>query len=119
MLAANGILKDYRLAEDCVQVTFIKAGLNYESVIQKNNIYPWIRKILVNECKSLLRTKWIKVVAKSLKIKEITCRVRLHRGRNLLREYMIRERATDRERVECKELEVKSKEFKVERLKQV
>lgn len=136
---AYGILKDYHLAQDCVQETFIKAGLNYEKVRNKEKVYPWIYRILINECKGHLRSKWIRHVLRSerildsgsssydtypsiekpnmycyveklpyvmrmpillyyfgdlsvseisiaLKIKESTCRVRLFRGRNMLKE---------------------------------
>lgn len=51
-------LKDYHLAEDVTQETFIQVYNNYESFQQQSSIKTWIIRIAINLCKNQMRTKW-------------------------------------------------------------
>jgi RNA polymerase sigma factor (sigma-70 family) len=132
---AFGILQDPYLALDCVQETFISAGLNYQQLKNKESLVPWLTKILINKCRLARRSQWFRRVtltdefdryttndphslqmsdiyrailklphkyrvvlllayyeqlstaeiASCLRRKESTCRVWLHRGREMLR----------------------------------
>lgn len=51
-------LKDYHLAEDVVQETFIQVYNHYDSFRQKSSVRTWIIQIAINLCKNQMRTKW-------------------------------------------------------------
>ena len=51
-------LKDYQLAEDAVQETFIKAMKSYELFEHKSSEKTWLMRIAINCCKNVMRTKW-------------------------------------------------------------
>ncbi len=53
-------LKDYQLAEDAVQETFIKAMKSYESFEHKSSEKTWLMRIAINCCKNVMRTKWFR-----------------------------------------------------------
>jgi RNA polymerase sigma-70 factor (ECF subfamily) len=53
-------LKDYHLAEDAAQETFIKAVRNYDSFEQKSSEKTWLIKIAVNCCKNIMRSRWFR-----------------------------------------------------------
>lgn len=55
-------LKDYHLAEDVTQETFIQVYNNYESFQQQSSIKTWIIRIAINLCKNQMRTKWFSVM---------------------------------------------------------
>lgn len=51
-------LKDYHLAEDVVQETFIQVYNHYDSFRQQSSVRTWIIQIAINLCKNQMRTKW-------------------------------------------------------------
>lgn len=56
-------LKDYHLAEDIVQNTFLRIFIKYkktgnEEVLKK----PYIIKTAINLCKNQIRTRWFKII---------------------------------------------------------
>ena len=51
-------LRDYHLAEDAVQETFIKVMKNYDSFERKSSEKTWIMRIAINTCKNIMRTRW-------------------------------------------------------------
>ena len=54
-------LKDYQLAEDAVQETFIKAMKSYESFEHKSSEKTWLIRIAINCCKNIMRNRWFKI----------------------------------------------------------
>lgn len=55
-------LKDYHLAEDAAQETFIKAMKSYSSFQHKSDEKTWLTRIAINCCKSTMRTRWFKMI---------------------------------------------------------
>ncbi|MDO4553651.1 MAG: sigma-70 family RNA polymerase sigma factor [Lachnospiraceae bacterium] len=55
-------LKDYHLAEDATQETFIKVMNSYSSFKNQSSEKTWITRIAINCCKNILRTRWIRSV---------------------------------------------------------
>lgn len=51
-------LKDYHLAEDAAQETFIRAMKSYKDFAHRSKEKTWLTKIAVNCCKNILRTRW-------------------------------------------------------------
>ncbi len=51
-------LKDYHLAEDVVQETFIQVYHHYDGFRQQSSVRTWIIQIAVNLCKNQMRTRW-------------------------------------------------------------
>lgn len=55
-------LKDYQLAEDATQETFIKAFTSYEKFEHKSSEKTWLTRIAINCCKNVMRTRWFRVI---------------------------------------------------------
>lgn len=53
-------LKDYHLAEDATQDTFINAMRSYDSFQNKSTEKTWITRIAINCCKNIIRTQWFR-----------------------------------------------------------
>lgn len=53
-------LKDYQLAEDAVQETFIKAMKSYDSFEHRSSEKTWLMRIAINCCKNVMRTRWFR-----------------------------------------------------------
>lgn len=53
-------LKDYHLAEDATQETFIKVYKGLDGFRNESSEKTWITKIAVNECKNCMRKNWFK-----------------------------------------------------------
>lgn len=53
-------LKDYHLAEDATQETFIKAMRSYDSFLHKSKEKTWLIRIAINTCKNVMRTRWFR-----------------------------------------------------------
>lgn len=53
-------LKDYHLAEDAAQDTFIKAMKSYDSFQNQSSEKTWIIRIAINCCKNIMRTRWFR-----------------------------------------------------------
>lgn len=59
-------LKDYHLAEDAVQETFIKAMKSYDSFNRESSEKTWITRIAINTCKNIMRNHWFRMVQKNM-----------------------------------------------------
>ncbi len=59
-------LKDYHLAEDAVQETFLKAAQSYSAFRQESSAKTWLTRIAINCCKNIMRTRWFKSCRNSL-----------------------------------------------------
>lgn len=55
-------LRDYQLAEDAVQETFVKALTSYEKFEHKSSEKTWLTRIAINCCKNVMRTHWFRVI---------------------------------------------------------
>lgn len=53
-------LKDYQLAEDVAQETFIRVYQHYGEFRNQSSIKTWIIQIAINLCKNQMRTHWWK-----------------------------------------------------------
>ena len=53
-------LKDYHLAEDATQDTFINAMKSYDTFQNKSTEKTWITRIAINCCKNIIRTQWFR-----------------------------------------------------------
>ena len=53
-------LKDYQLAEDITQETFLRVYRKYDLFENRASEKNWILKIAVNLCKNYMRTHWFK-----------------------------------------------------------
>ena len=51
-------LRDYALAEDAVQETFVKAWRAYGSYRKEASEKVWLMRIAVNTCRDLRRSRW-------------------------------------------------------------
>lgn len=60
-------LKDYHLAEDATQETFIKAMYSYNSFQNKSSEKTWLTQIAINTCKNIMRTNWFRLYRNELK----------------------------------------------------
>ena len=54
-------LKDYHLAEDAAQDTFIKAMVTYKSFRHDSSEKTWLTRIAINCCKNMMRTNWFRI----------------------------------------------------------
>mgnify|MGYP000154107337 CR=1 FL=1 len=54
-------LKDYHLAEDAAQETFIKAMKHYDSFNRKSSEKTWLTRIAINCCKNIMRMNWFRL----------------------------------------------------------
>ena len=54
-------LKDYHLAEDAAQETFIKAMKHYDSFQRKSSEKTWLTRIAINCCKNIMRMNWFRI----------------------------------------------------------
>lgn len=53
-------LKDYGLAEDAVQETFLRAYRNYHQFEGRSSEKTWLTAIAINVCRNMLRSPWRK-----------------------------------------------------------
>ncbi|MYL51319.1 sigma-70 family RNA polymerase sigma factor [Halobacillus litoralis] len=61
---AYSYVKDYAIAEDITQETFIKAYQKYASFKKESTIKTWLYKITINLCKDHLKSSYMKRVVK-------------------------------------------------------
>lgn len=54
-------LKDYQLAQDAVQETFIKAMKAYDSFEHRSSEKTWLIRIAINCCKNIMRSRWFQL----------------------------------------------------------
>lgn len=59
-------LKDYQLAEDATQETFMKAMTSYEKFEHKSSEKTWLTRIAINCCKNIMRTRWFQIFKNNL-----------------------------------------------------
>lgn len=59
-------LKDYQLAEDATQETFIKAMKSYDSFEHKSSEKTWLIRIAINCCKNIMRNRWFQIIQNNL-----------------------------------------------------
>ena len=53
-------VKDYHLAEDAAQETFIKAMNSYDMFHSLSSEKTWLTRIAINCCKNIMRTNWFR-----------------------------------------------------------
>ena len=51
-------LKDFALAEDAVQETFLRAYRSFGSFEGRSSLKTWLTAIAINVCRSMLRSPW-------------------------------------------------------------
>ena len=56
-------LKDYQLAEDVTQETFLQVWHKYETFENKSSEKTWITRIAINRCKNCMRASWFKRIS--------------------------------------------------------
>lgn len=56
-------LKDYGLAEDAVQETFLRAYRSWDKFEGRSSEKTWLTSIAINVCRTMLRSPWRKRVA--------------------------------------------------------
>lgn len=59
-------LRDYQLAEDATQETFIKAMTSYEKFEHRSSEKTWLTRIAINCCKNIMRTNWFQIVKNNI-----------------------------------------------------
>lgn len=64
-------LKDYYLAEDAVQETFISVYKNYNKFEEKSTEKTWIVRIAINKCKSIMRKNYFRVERNQLDLDKL------------------------------------------------
>lgn len=60
---AYSYVKDWSKAEDNVQDAFIKAYNAMDKLENKEEPFPWLARIVINECKSSFRKSWREVIS--------------------------------------------------------
>ncbi|MFC5470438.1 RNA polymerase sigma factor [Cohnella suwonensis] len=59
---AFSCVHDWAAAQDRVQDAFIKAYRSMEQLTNEERPFPWLAKIVINECKASARTSWREVL---------------------------------------------------------
>ncbi len=59
---AYGMLRDHHAAEDAVQEATLRAWRRFHQFREGSTIRPWYLAIVANECRSLLRHRWRRVL---------------------------------------------------------
>ncbi len=59
-------LRDYQLAEDATQETFIKAMTSYEKFEHRSSEKTWLTRIAINCCKNIMRTNWFQIIKNNI-----------------------------------------------------
>lgn len=59
---ALGILHDREAAQDAVQDAALRAWRKLEQLREGTEMRPWFLAIVANQCRSMLRTRWWRVV---------------------------------------------------------
>ncbi len=65
-------LKDYALAQDAAQTTFVKAWQAIHTLREDSTEKAWLMRIAVNTCKSTLRSREYRLYAHSPDMEELT-----------------------------------------------
>lgn len=56
-------VKDWLKAEDQVQESFIKAFNSMDQLKNKEAPFPWLARIVINECKSSFKKSWREIIS--------------------------------------------------------
>jgi len=59
-------VRDQATAEDCVQDAFLKAYKSMSQLKNKDDPFPWLVRIVINECRSFHRKGWREIVTSVL-----------------------------------------------------
>lgn len=59
-------VRDQATAEDCVQDAFLKAYKSMSQLQNKDDPFPWLVRIVINECKSFHRRGWREILTSVL-----------------------------------------------------
>lgn len=59
-------LQDWAASEDAVQEAFIRAYESRDTLRSADNPFPWLARIVVNQCRSIRRKTWREVVTNLL-----------------------------------------------------
>ncbi|MCB5238597.1 sigma-70 family RNA polymerase sigma factor [Niallia alba] len=59
-------MKDWLKAEDQVQEAFVKAFYSMDQLKNKEEPFPWLARIVINECNSSFRKSWREVISEFL-----------------------------------------------------
>ena len=54
-------LRDYALAEDAVQETYLRAYRNYDAFQHDSSVSTWLTRIAINVCHNIRRTHWFRL----------------------------------------------------------
>lgn len=65
------LLRDYALAEDAVQQTFLKAWRGYDSFRGDSSEKTWLIRIAVNTCRDVQRGKWFRHIDQSVALDDL------------------------------------------------
>lgn len=64
-------LKDYSMAEDAVQETFLKAYKNLHSFRGESSEKTWLIRIAINVCKDMQRTAWFRNIGRMVNLDDV------------------------------------------------
>lgn len=64
-------LKDYHLAEDAMQETFLKAYRGYKRFRGDSNPATWLTRIAINVCKDINKSAWMRRVNRRLSLADL------------------------------------------------
>ena len=64
-------LKDFSMAEDAVQETFLKAYKNLQSFRGESSEKTWLIRIAINVCKDMQRTAWFRNIGRMVSIDDV------------------------------------------------
>ena len=64
-------LRDYSLAEDAVQETFLKAYARLDSFRGDCSEQTWLMKIAINTCRDMLRTGWFRYTDRKVDLDQL------------------------------------------------
>jgi len=68
---ANTYAQDSATAEDRVQDAFIKVYGQFNKFKEGSDPFPWLARIVINECKMAYRSNWREIVSSMLPEKEV------------------------------------------------
>lgn len=84
-------LKDFHLAEDAVQETFIKVYKNHSSFKGDSSEKTWVIRIAINVCKNYLRGSWWKRIDESAVLESVPVKENFDDEKSELAENLILE----------------------------
>jgi len=64
-------IRDWTASEDAVQDAFVRAYQSRDQLRSADNPFPWLARIVVNQCKTIRRKTWREVITQLLPYGEI------------------------------------------------